>query len=405
MGDYPLDLDEPIRLAFWDVCADIVRDNVRRFSEATGISVEADCVAGDYEAEIGGRLAAGRGPDVFYAQRAEAALWAEHGLIEPLDEREAPVAEALAGMDAALVEGARHADGRLLGTTYYNGGPFALFLRPGEEAEPESWDALLDICRRAKRDGAAEHPFVPRWHATQTGLVWSILAHLASEGVTDLADPAAQAGLAEVLDLFAALVHDDLVPPASLADTGDRPALERWARGRHVVTFTVDYLAADAAEIAGRPVSRPAARLPGRAGTPLMPGHALVCLRRGTAGARHAAALRLAGHLGGREVHRRWLRERLFCVPRSELLDQPETRGAVGRHFAAGEADQAVERLAASRRRAVVSPPSRRPGMLAWTREADALVRGALLGERRIGPAEAAERLVASWGRLEGAHR
>ncbi len=362
-------------------------------------------MAGHYEVTVGAQLARGEGPDVFYAQRAEAALWAAEGLIEPLDAAQPRVAEALAGTDAALVEGARDEAGRLLGTTYYNGGPFALFLRPGHGAEPESWEALLDACRRARRDGAAEHPFVPRWHATQTGLVWSLLAHLASEGVTDLADPAAESALAGALGFFAALVREELTPFESLDDAGDWPALERWARGRHLATFTVDYLAADAAEIAGLPVSRPSARLPGRVGTPLMPGHALVCLRRGIGGARRAAALQLAGHLGGVVVHRRWLEERLFAVPRSALLQAPEVRRTIARHFRPDEAEIAVARLAASRGRAVVSPPSRRPHMLAWTRGADALVRGALLRERRIEPAEAAEQLLESWDRLEAAHR
>ncbi|KQT46341.1 hypothetical protein ASG43_12020 [Aureimonas sp. Leaf454] len=413
MGETPGDrageagtrLEGPLRFAFWDVCEDIVRENLARFTAETGIPVDGICVRGDYEAEVGARRHDEDGPDVFHAQRAEASLWADENKIQPLDEADPIVAELILGMDAPLVEGARDPAGRLLGATYYNGGPLALFLRPGRDAAFETWDEVVDACRKAKRDGEAEHPFVPRWHATQTGLVWSLLALLASDGVLTLEDPRAESALAGALGFLSALVEDELVPPASLSDRGDRAALERWATGRHLMTFTVDYLAKDAAEIAGRPVSLPAARLPGLAGTPLMPGHALVCLRAGLGGPRRAAALRLAAFLGGPGVHRRWLEERLFAVPRARLLGDAQVRTAIGNAFAAPDRAASVERLAASRAAAVASPISHRPFMLAWTGEADRLIRGPLLGERRIAPAHAAARLLEIWNRLEADHR
>jgi hypothetical protein len=200
------------------------------------------------------------------------------------------------------------------------------------------------------------------------------------------------------------LVEGELVPPDSLSERGDRPALLRWSTGRHLMTFTVDYLAKDAAELAGGPVSLPAARLPGSSGTPLMPGHALVCLRARLDGPRRTAALRLAAFLGGPGVHRRWLEERLFAVPREKLFEDANLRRAIATAFALPDRLVVVERLAASRVAAVVSPFSHQPFMLAWTKEADRLIRGPLLGERRIGPSEAAGRLIAIWNGLERGH-
>lgn len=403
-GDVGAWVGPPLRFAFWDVCEDIVRDNLARFAAETGIPVDGRCVRGDYEAEVGSQLRNENGPDVLHAQRAEASLWADEGSIQTLDETSGIVADLVAEMDAPLVEGARNPEGRLLGATYYNGGPFALFLRPGGDAAFDTWDEVADACRRAKRSGEAEHPFVPRWHATQTGLVWSLLAQLATEGVLTFRDPRAETALTRVLGFLLGLVEDELVPPDSLSDRGDRPALLRWSTGRHLFTFTVDYLAKDAAEFAGGPVSLPAERLPGSSGTPLMPGHALVCLRAGLDGPRRTAALRLAAFLGGPGVHRRWLEERLFAVPRAKLFEDADLRRAIANAFAVPDRLVVVERLATSRAAAVVSPVSHQPFMLAWTKEADRLIRGALLGERRIDPAEAAGRLIAIWNRLERDH-
>ncbi len=401
----------PLRFAFWDVGAPIVRANVARHEREAGETVTALCVADDYEETIGHALAEGTGPDVFHAQRAAASLWADHGLIRPLEDDHPSIAPLIARMDTRLVAGARDADGRLLGTTYYNGGPFALFLRPGSDRPVESWDAVLELCRRAKRDGVATHPFVPRWHRSQTGLIWSLLCHLAAEGVTGFSDPGAEAALSEALRVFLSLHAEGLTPPGSLDDTGDRPAVARWAHGNHVATFTTDYLAADAAALAGRPVSLPAARLPGRAGTPLMPGHALICVRAGLDAPRRGRAIRLAAFLGGTAkdgslaVHRRWLTECLFAVPYPELMRDPIVLRELERFFAPDDAETAIARLDAARAAAVVSPISHRPFMLAWSAAADTVVREDVLRARRVTPGQAARRLLGLWDRLDTEHR
>lgn len=401
----------PLAFAFWDVRADIVRDNLARYCSESGDALIADCVAGRYDVEIEAALAAGTGPDVFYAQRAEASLWADRGLIAPIGEAHPAIAPLLTRMDARLVAGARDAAGHLLGLTYYNGGPFQLFLRPGRDMPIDSWEGALDVCRKAKRDGEAEHPFVPRWHRTQTGLVWSLLCHLATEGVTCFSDPRAEAVLTESLSFLLALVAEELVPPASLDDAGDVPALERWARGRHVMTFTTDYLAADAAGLAGCPVSLPASRLPGKTGTPLMPGHALICLRAGLEGERADRALRLAAFLGGTAadrslaVHRRWLETCLFAVPYRELGSDPAVRREIRHFFPEGEAASSVERLEAIRDEAVISPISHQPFMLAWSAGTDALVREELLRHRRLSPAAAARSILDLWAGSEADHQ
>ncbi|WP_172961043.1 extracellular solute-binding protein [Oceaniglobus roseus] len=380
-------MDRPLDFVLWNVRPDTVQDNVDAFVRDTGTPVGMRVVEGDYHRLLGAEFATGRGPDLFYAQRAEAALWGAEGHVAPLDPGHPALAPALSAMDPRLVEGARDGRGRLLGLTYYNGGPFALFLREGLEP-PATWPAFLDLMRRCKRDGLARHPFVPRWHATQTGLAWSLLCHLATEGVFALEDEAA---VREVLDLWAALLSEDLVPPESLDDAGDAPALHRWASGAHCATFTMDYLAADALELSGAPVGVPVP-LPGRTGTPLMPGHALLCLRRGVEGQRRDDALALMAWLGGEGVHRRWHRDHFFPV----ACDMGGAWEQHERLFPAPVAKAAVARIAADRARAVCSPVTRGENALDWSAAADREIRAALrAGAPDLG--QTARRVVEAW--------
>jgi multiple sugar transport system substrate-binding protein len=377
----------PLRFAFWNVHLEIVFDNLARFAEA-GEAVEGTCVEGDYAAHVTTAR-----PEVFYAQRAEAALWAHEGRIARLAGTEAEIAPILAGMDARLVEGARDAEGRLLGLTYYNGGPFALFVHADHRTRlggpPSDMAGILDAARRLRQAGMP-HPMLPRWHATQTGLVWSLLCHLAMEGVLDLTDLRAPAALARVLHAMDALVREGLVPPGALDDRGDGAALDRWVSGQHALWFTMDYLAADAVRLAGRPISHAVA---GLAGVPLMPGHALLSIAPGLDPDRAAAARRLVAWLGGPTVHRRWSAEALFPVP----LSGPADETAMAAHFPPG--DGSVRALIEARAAAQTSPVTQAPGALAWSEEADRMVRGDL-DAGTLDPDRAASALLAEWRRL-----
>jgi ABC-type glycerol-3-phosphate transport system substrate-binding protein len=408
VGDAKL---EPLAFAFWSVRPDIVVDNIARYAAETGECIACIEVPGDYERTLGGQFAAGNGPDVFYAQRAEASLWDAQGYLAPVSEFNATFAPSLRRMDERMVAGARNSQGRLLGLTYYNGGPFALFAHRDfadriDLQGLKDWRAVLDQLRRAQRDGLSSHAFLPRWHRTQTGLVWSLLCHMASEGVLELGAAGAPAALREALAFFQTLAEEELVPAESLDDVGDGAALERWVSGRHVLTFTMDYLAMDAAVRAGTPISVVAARLPGQSGMPLMPGHALLCMKAGLNGPRRERAERLTAYLGGiapdgeLRVHERWLAECLFAVPYPELDSHVDVRTAMARAFPDHARTSSVEVLIAARRGACVSPPTHAPWFLEWSGYCDKLVRNDLLRAKAITAAGAADALTLKWSTL-----
>jgi ABC-type glycerol-3-phosphate transport system substrate-binding protein len=187
-----------------------------------------------------------------------------------------------------------------------------------------------------------------------------------------------------------ALVRERLVPPGALDDRGDGAALDRWVSGQHALWFTMDYLAADAALHAGRPVSH---AVSGLAGVPLMPGHALLCIAPGLDPDRAAAARRLVAWLGGPTVHRRWAAEALFPVP----LSAPADEAAMAMHFPPD--DGSVRALIVARAAAQTSPVTQAPGALAWSEEADRMIRGGLVAGT-LDPDRAASALLAAWRRL-----
>ncbi|OSP54711.1 extracellular solute-binding protein [Pseudoruegeria sp. SK021] len=383
----------PLDFTLWNVQPATVEDNLRRFRGDTGIQVDARIVDGAYHHILGAEFAQGQGPDVFYAQRAEAALWGAEGHILGLDPDHTALAPVIAGMDPRLVAGACDADGGLLGLTYYNGGPFALFLRDGLTA-PRTWRGFLDLMRRCKHEGLSDHPFVPRWHQSQTGLIWSLLCHLSTEGVQDLTEAGAAEVVAEILSIWAALLAEDLVPSGSLDDTGDQAAVTRWASGAHCATFTMDYLADDVFRLAGRALGVPVA-LPGSNGTALMPGHALLCVRAGLSGPRLEQALALMAWLGGPQVHARWYSAHFFPV--AFPVSKADVTAAE-RVFPPTCAPSAVARIMADRAHAVTSPVTQDRHALDWTAVADTQIRAALRDPAADLDA-AAQRVVEDWHR------
>ena len=211
-----------VRFAFWPARPDIVRDNIRLFESHSGISVEAiEIPDADYTAALETRLRSGA-VDIFYAQRGEAARWNAQGLIEHL-ERDRSVTDLVARMVPAIRESSFDLDGHLLGLTYYNAGPFALFRNEpmmtqagfGGSQDPCSypacWDDVTRQARTIKRAALSDFPILPRWHRTQTGLVWSVIAQAWSMGER-FVDPDGRGTfgidtpLADLLSLWQAMV-------------------------------------------------------------------------------------------------------------------------------------------------------------------------------------------------------
>jgi hypothetical protein len=231
---------------------------------------------------------------------------------------------------------------------------------------------------------------------------------LASEGVLDPDHADRCRVTAELLRVWQALVDEELVAPDCLQDQGDTPAVLRWQTRTHAIAFTMDYLLADFAEKGGLPFSILAPRLPGRTGTPLLPGQALLCVAAGLGSGLANRALSLVRALGGEDhegelfVHRRWISECLFPVPFPELYRDARVRASAGRFFPPAGASEAVDHLFATRLAAVPSPMTHVPWALAWSAGLDTIIRQDVLTLRSETPAGAAEAIWRLWDELAG---
>jgi multiple sugar transport system substrate-binding protein len=415
----------PVRFAFWPARPDIVRDNVRQFEARSGVAVEPiEVPDADYTRVLQARLRDGS-VDVFYAQRGEAAHWNAQGLIEHLDDH-AAIAGLVSQMTPPIRESSFDMGGRLLGLTYYNAGPFALFRNEpllavagfAGTAEPSSypgsWDALTAQAREIKQAGFSDAPILPRWHRTQTGLIWSLIAQAWSAGerfIDGRGNPVfgADTPIAETLELWRQWWMEGLVPREAIAWRGDAGGIEAWRTGRHAWTFSIDYLPAVFAEPpVDAPITHVSPRIPGPSNTAAIPGHALLCLsRRARAPAERDAALELMRFLGGEGlgldffVPRRWMLEMNLPQPFAHLTDE-RTRATMRKNFNPALADCAVRWLLESRAHSEVPLLVRMPCFSDWSDRADAIVGTRMLAQG-ISVRDTVASLRIAWERLRSA--
>ncbi|WP_291296848.1 ABC transporter substrate-binding protein [Elioraea sp.] len=412
-------------MAFWPVRADIVTDNLATFSARTGIAVTPVPIEGDYAAAIEAAFASGEGPDVFYAQRGEASRWLTDGLIRPLD--------GLDGADAILAEhrpliaaSARADDRRIIGLTYYNAGPFALFRNEAllaaagfgtasdEATHPRRWEEVEAMARSIRARGLSDHPILMRWYRAPTGLPWAFLADCAAEGER-LVDAAWEPLLgpdtpaAMVLARWRRLVREGLAPLAAL-DHDDVSIDDAWCAGGHAFYPTMDYLtAAYSARAPGRFSIN--ATYPGATGDTLLLGHAILCLSATPMpAARLSDAWRLLRFLGHRDddgtlfVHRRWACEMNLWTPYEEIDRDEAVRAARRSFLPPGLAASALAWQDAQRTRAAAPPLVRAPGYMAWSAAlARRIEHEVLKGDAPV--AQVVACLREDWLRLAGSSR
>ncbi|KAG0747738.1 hypothetical protein G6F24_015503 [Rhizopus arrhizus] len=113
-----------------------------------------------------------------------ASRWYAAGWIRPIDDMPG-LADIQKQMFPGIVDDARATDGRYLGLTYYNGGPFALFRNEkmlgaagfGGTANaadyPQDWATGEKQAREIKKKGLSEHPMLmpcalPKANASST---------------------------------------------------------------------------------------------------------------------------------------------------------------------------------------------------------------------------------------------
>lgn len=419
----------PLSFACWRVYPEIVTENLREFEARHAERVELRVVDEPYEPRIREVLTSGRPLDLFYAQRGEASRWYSMGLIRPIDDLPG-FDELIAQMSPEIVADSRFLDGRFLGLTYYNGGPFCLFrnervltmagLSPGARVEdyPSTWEEVRRQALEMKRRRIVDCPILPSWHDAHNGLPWNLLAQCHAEGERFVdANLHACFGsgtpIEKVLADWRQWWVEALVPRESLT-WQDHDIRRAWMRGGHAFHPTLDYHIAsynDMRACGGTPFTNLNPCMPGATGQPTLTGHPFLCMssRRRS----ETDLLRvwdLARFLGGTDrsgefhVHRKWVCRTNFEVPYPAIYTDPKCQSAILEWMYPPLAEMSRGWMFSLRDIAQATPVMRVPWYLDWSVALHEMVKEELLLKGTRTPAEVSSAMRQLWEDLRSDH-
>ncbi len=381
----------PLRVAFWEVNPEIVINNLRRFETSHDEWILAEPTPEPYEQTLRLRLHGSDAPDIFYAQRGEAARWHALGLIHPLNEFTG-LDKIRSRMHPVIEADSLSTDGCFLGLTYYNAGPFALFRNEKLLAQkgfsgtehidsyPQHWEDVEAQSLELKYSGLCDYPLLMRWFARPTGLVWNLIAQCHAEGETFVdksfrAHFGSDTPIAKVLRDWRRWYQLGLVPPDLFSWT-EAQIQSSWMSGHHAFHATLDYHAAIYSDPKYSRIylhNHLNPVFPGLSKTPTLTGHALLCLSRRPRSLTDLDRVwSLLCFLGGPDehgdlfVHRRWAREASFPIPFPEIYEEVSTRNALRDRMHPEYRDVALEWLLRNRDQAVATPLMRAPWYHDW---------------------------------------
>lgn len=400
---------QQLTYAFWPWGSEIVTDNARIFEEQYGEKINLQPIPGDYAAVLETKLASKAPIDMFRAQRGQASRWYAAGWIRAIDD--------LPGLDeikAEMFPGIREdskawPDGKFLGLTYYNGGPFCLFRNEkvlsaaGYEATanesdyPQTWDEITKQARDIKKKGIVEHPILPAWYKAWTGTPWALYAHAFSEGEYFVdSDMVGTFGpdtpLLKVLSDWKTWWDEELVPKAILT-WQDSQMSNSWMKGLHAFHHYIDYQSfiysdpANSGELSTQFNMNPIT--PGATHDTNLVGHALLSMstikRSDEDLMRVWELMKFYGwrdKTGDMLVKKRWAREANLEAPFPEVYDDPEVKAAIKEWLYPPLAEESYQWLFNGRQRAIAPDLLKAPWFQEWevvmqqTIEQDMLIKG-----------------------------
>src|ERR1700744_157843 len=236
----------PLTFIGWQYQPQIVEENVNTFKKLYDENVTYELVSGDYHPVAETKLTGGQHIDMLYAEEDHIARW--HAAEWTRDLEGLPDIDAIkAGMFPVSVQSMSLPDGKLAGLPYYAGHNAFIYneehlQKAGIAAPPDSWDALIDACRKLKKDGISDAPYNSAWGQKWPELSWSIFSCWYSEGAKvfdDNFDLVVDEPFKKVLEVHRALYKEGLVAGdiMTLPDEG----VPSYATGRHTFMILHDY--------------------------------------------------------------------------------------------------------------------------------------------------------------------
>jgi multiple sugar transport system substrate-binding protein len=262
---------KPLTFIGWQYHPEIVDQNVDTFKKLYEESVTYELVSGDYHPVVETKLTGGQHVDMMYSEEDHIARW--NAADWTRDFEGLPDIDAIkTAMFPVAVASLSLPSGKIAGLPYYAGHNAFIYneehLSKSGLQVPDSWDTLLDACRKLKKDGISDAPYNSAWGQKWPELSWSLFSCWYAEGAPvfdDKSDFVDDASLRKVLEVHRTLYNEQLVAAdiMTMPDEG----VPSYATGRHTFMILHDY----DQKVANDPKMSKAA---GKVKNALMPGKA-----------------------------------------------------------------------------------------------------------------------------------
>ena len=236
---------EALNFAGWQYQPQIVDENVNTFKKLYDENVTYELITGDYHPLAETKLTGGQHIDMLYAEENYIARWHAAEWIRSIEGLPG-VDEIKAGMFPVSVQSLSLPTGELCGLPYYAGYNTFLYneehLQKAGVTPPETWDQVLEVCRKLKKDGISDAPFHGMWQQQWPNMSWHMFACWYSEGAKvfdadgNFVDEPA---LRKILEVHQTLYKEKLVVEDIMTLPGE--GVPSYASGRHTFMVVHDY--------------------------------------------------------------------------------------------------------------------------------------------------------------------
>lgn len=235
----------PLSFIGWQYQPQVASENVETFKKLYDENVAYELVSGDYHPVVETKLTGGQHIDMMYSEEDHLARW--HTADWTRDLEGLPDIDAIkAGIFPVSIKSLSLPDGKLMGLPYYSGHNAFVYneeqLSKTGIAVPDSFDTLIEACRKLKKDGVSDAPYNSAWGQKWSELSWSIFACWYSEGAPVFSadfELVPDAAFRKVLEAHRTLYKEQLVAPdiMTMPDEG----VPSYCTGRHTFMVLHDY--------------------------------------------------------------------------------------------------------------------------------------------------------------------
>jgi multiple sugar transport system substrate-binding protein len=331
---------EPLHFIGWQYHPEIAAENVETFKKLYDENVTYELVPGEYHAVAETKMMAGQHIDMMYSEEDHLVRWWRAKWVRDIDDLPG-IPEIKSSMYQVNVRDLSLPNGKLGGLPYYSG--FNSFVSNAKHLEkaklepPATWEEFLDQCRKLKKDGIAEFPYVSAWQRQWASLSWSLFAIWYSEGAKvfdEKFNPVFDDKFKKVLEMHRTMYKDGLVQPDIF--TLDQEGVPTFASGQHSFMVLHEY---DQKVLNDPKLSQMA----GAAHNSLMPGatrSTFIWTALYLMGADPIDVTRtfnLMKFFGGKakdgqyHVIRRWALEFGLGTPYKEVIEDPDVKASFGK--------------------------------------------------------------------------